>query len=276
MFGFSQSTAGASKRSRTRPAIEALESRVAAAAVQPTVVEQLLLERLNDLRANPASYGLNARTMPPMALEPRIRPAVELVLRHRGVGVDTVKSTMTRSGVSWNSRFSFEADLGASDGPVAGTPAEVSRTVEDFWRFYVAFGARSNLIGRPWHPNYRTHRLVGLVFQQGPDPNVPVEFGKITVAPRQDRPILTGTVFRDLNQNGKYDIGEGLTGVKVQVSGNLGATSVWDTGGYTLPVSVRRAMALTVTASGGTLNEPLTQTVLVRPGVNTRVSFIVT
>jgi hypothetical protein len=248
---------------------------MAAATVQPTAVEQLLLERLNDLRADPASYGLNARPMTPMALEPRIRPAVELMLRHRGVGVGTVKATLNRSAVAWNPRFSLEADLGATDGPIAGSPAEVSRTVEDFWRFYVAFGTRSNLIGRPWSPNYRSHRLVGLVFQTSPDPNVSVEFGKITVSPRQDRPILTGTVFRDLNQNGKYDIGEGLTGVKVQVSGNLGGTTVWDTGGYTLPVSTLRAMTVTVTASGGMLESPQNQTVLVRPGANSRVNFIV-
>jgi hypothetical protein len=128
---------------------------VSAAATQPTAVEQLLLERLNDLRADPASYGLDARPMPPMAQEPRIRPAVELILRHRDVGIGTVKTTMTRSGVSWNPRFSFEADLGATDGPISGSPNEVSRTVEDFWKFYVALGSRSNLIGRPWNPNYR-------------------------------------------------------------------------------------------------------------------------
>jgi hypothetical protein len=148
--------------------------------------------------------------------------------------------------------------------------------VEDFWKFYVAFGTRSNLIGRPWSPNYRSHRLVGLVFQTSPDPSVPVEFGKITVAPRQDRPILTGTVFRDLNRNGKYDIGEGRSGVRISVGGNKGSTTVWDSGGFTLPVSTKRATAVTVTASGGPLDASLTQTVIVRPGANSRVNFITT
>src|SRR5436305_13459352 len=107
MLGFLRTSPRVRHRSQTWPALESLESRVAAATVQPTAVEQLLLERLNDLRSNPASYGLNARPMPPMALEPRIRPAVELMLRHRGVAINAVKTTMNHSGGSWNPRFPF-------------------------------------------------------------------------------------------------------------------------------------------------------------------------
>ena len=36
-----------------------------------------------------------------------------------------------RSAVAWNPRFSFEAD-GAADGPIAGSPSDESRAVEDF------------------------------------------------------------------------------------------------------------------------------------------------
>jgi hypothetical protein len=85
MLGFTWTRPRVLNRSRTRPATESLGSRMSAGAVQSTAVEQLLLKRLNDLRADPASYGLNAGPMAPMALEPRIRSAVELMLRHRGV-----------------------------------------------------------------------------------------------------------------------------------------------------------------------------------------------
>src|SRR5689334_24893053 len=42
---------------RSRPELELLETRQLLSGYQPTAVEQLFLEELNDARANPAAYG---------------------------------------------------------------------------------------------------------------------------------------------------------------------------------------------------------------------------
>src|SRR5262249_43711119 len=66
-------------KNRARPRLEILEDRLAPAGVAPTAEEQLLLERLNDARANPAAYGASigvdlsavAPSMP-LAFDPRL------------------------------------------------------------------------------------------------------------------------------------------------------------------------------------------------------------
>jgi hypothetical protein len=51
-------TAGPRRPSIRRPlALEQLESREVLTGYTPTAYEQLVLERLNDARANPAAYG---------------------------------------------------------------------------------------------------------------------------------------------------------------------------------------------------------------------------
>src|SRR5262245_60984806 len=42
---------------QSRPCVEELEVRQLLTGIQPSALEQLLLERLNDIRANPAAYG---------------------------------------------------------------------------------------------------------------------------------------------------------------------------------------------------------------------------
>src|SRR5262249_12648694 len=41
----------------------------------------------------------------------------------------------------------------------------------------------------------------------------------VTVQPTDNRPRVTGSVFLDANGNGRYDLGEGLSGVTVRVAG---------------------------------------------------------
>jgi hypothetical protein len=61
------------RRARRRPSVEQLESRlVTTAFLQPTAVEQLFLERVNDARADPASVGVNVPPAQPFAFDGRI------------------------------------------------------------------------------------------------------------------------------------------------------------------------------------------------------------
>ncbi len=73
---------------------------------------------------------------------------------------------------------------------------------------------------------------------------------------------VLGVVFNDADQNGFYSVGEGLSGVNIQVSNGGGSfsTQSMTAGGYQLQVP---AGTYTVTFSGGGLASAITQNVMV-------------
>src|SRR6516164_7547924 len=67
------------KTRRTHLRVEALEARQLGSGYQPTAIEQLFLEQLNDARANPAAYGASigldlsgVAPSQPLAWDPRL------------------------------------------------------------------------------------------------------------------------------------------------------------------------------------------------------------
>ena len=92
----------------------------------------------------------------------------------------------------------------------------------------------------------------------------------VTVQPTDNRPRVTGSVFLDANGNGSYDLGEGLSGVTIRVAGGR-PVAAFASGGFT--VVLPRAGVFHVTASGGGLAAPITQTVHARAGRNVRLEF---
>jgi hypothetical protein len=86
-------------------------------------------------------------------------------------------------------------------------------------------------------------------------------------------PFVTGVVYRDLNNNGFYDPGEGLGGVTVTIANVNSYAVTASSGGYSVPVS--GSGNYTVTFSGGAA--PTTQrNVSVLNGQNAKVDYIVT
>lgn len=82
---------------------------------------------------------------------------------------------------------------------------------------------------------------------------------------------IVGVVYADKNNNGFYDIGEGLEGVTIKPNrGSYYAVSS-TSGGYAIPFS--GSGSVTITASGGNLSAPVTKTVDFT-GENTKVDFI--
>src|SRR5262245_50983506 len=72
-------------RTRCRPAVEVLEDRRLLSGYEPTPYEQLLLEQLNDARANPAAYGASigldlsgVAPSQPLAFNPQLVQAARL------------------------------------------------------------------------------------------------------------------------------------------------------------------------------------------------------
>lgn len=71
-----------------------------------------------------------------------------------------------------------------------------------------------------------------------------------------NRPYLLGVVYRDLNNNNFYDVGEGLSGVTVMPSAGTYFAVTSESGGYAIPVTSSMGN-ITVTASGGALTSPV-------------------
>lgn len=82
---------------------------------------------------------------------------------------------------------------------------------------------------------------------------------------------ITGVVYADKNNNGFYDIGEGLEGVTIKPNrGSYYAVSS-TSGGYAIPFT--GSGSVTITASGGNLTAPVTKTIDFS-GDNTKVDFV--
>jgi uncharacterized protein YkwD len=242
---------------RARLTLSELEPReVLATFAQPTVAEQVFLERLNDARAQPAAYGRSigvnlSYVLPasPLAFDTRLVAAahahsVDMNVRdffgHTGSDGDTAGERLRDAGYFYR---------GYSESITAGQP-----TVDAALRSLIADANSSSkehrhqLLG--YGSTYRARRDVGIgVVQNGSGPRD--HYYTVDTAYTTDtRPYLTGVVYRDANGNGKYDAGEGVGGATVRTSAGH-ATTTWATGGYSLRVSP--GGRYTVSVSGGGL-----------------------
>lgn len=240
----------------------------------PTAVEQLLLERLNDARADPAAYGRsigldlnNVAPSQPLAFDTRLIEAARLhsqdmsarnYFSHTGSGGSNPGQRLTAAGYPWNG-------WGESIAAGFATPEEalkgliIDAGVPDL-------GHRRHLLAID--ASFKTHQQVGVGIVQNGGGSYRHYYTIDSGYTADRRPFLTGVVYRDNNANGRYDLGEGLGGVTINVPG-VGSVTTWDTGGFSLQLS---AGTYSVTASGGGLASPVTRTVTVG-STNVRLNF---
>jgi uncharacterized protein YkwD len=267
-----------------------------AAGLQPTPVEQLFLERLNDARANPAAYGASiglnlsgVAPAAPLAFNTRLIQAaylhsLDMFTRH-------YFDHVTPNGITPPQRM-----LAAGVRPVTW-----GESIAEGWPGVAS--ALQELIVDTGVPDLSHRRMllevdavfkpqnqVGIgIYATGPDDpylyipgygvpgSDPREIGASyfytidTAATRPHQTVLTGAVFRNSDGTGKYEIGEGLAGVTITVSG-IGSVQDFNSGGFTVPL--RHPGTYQVTAHGGDLPAPITRTVHVGAS-NVRVEFIV-
>lgn len=256
--------------------LEELEPRQLLSGAAPTAVEQLFLEQLNDARANPAAYGASigidlsgVAPSQPLAFDPALiaasrghsqdMSARNYFAHNTPEGIDPGQR-MTAAGFPWNS---WGESIAA--GSVYAMPADTLKAliidsgVPDL-------GHRRHLLAID--ALFKGQDQVGIGVVQNGTGAYTNYYTVDSASTFDSRPFITGVVFNDLNNNGKYDVGESLGGVTVTIPG-VGTTTSFDSGGYSLHVSPG---TYTVTASGGNLVTPVTQTITIGTS-NYRLNF---
>jgi len=243
--------------------LEELEPRLVLNA-QPTAYEQMMLEQLNAIRANPAAYGAsiglnlsNVAPSQPLAFDLGLVQAAEghsedmnanAYFAHTAPDGSTPGDRMTAAGVPW---ISYGESIAAG---YTSTAAALQGLITDAG--VRDLGHRLQLLAMT--PEFQAQQEVGIgVVLNGSGPYSDYYTIDTTVT-ADTRPFLTGVVYNDANHNGTYDVGEGLGGVTLSIAG-VGAISTFSSGGYSWQLNPG---TYTVTASGPGLPGPITKTVV--------------
>lgn len=268
----------------------------------PSDEEQMYLELVNQARANPAAEAqrLAATTdpdilsaydyfdvdlakfvadtsqypvAPPLAFEPRLTQAARghsAWMLERGVQshnesnpFNTPGDRITAAGYPWQT-------YGESIYAYAQHPEHGHAGFEVDWG--IGPGGMQNPPGHRNSNHNLAFREAGIGVIRGNGPNntgpsvVTINFGARQTPP----PLVTGVAYYDLNSNGRYDMGEGIGGLSVQVSDSPSFAITTDSGGYAVPSANG---SRTVTFSGNGL-APQTFNRTLANGSNVKVDLV--
>jgi hypothetical protein len=266
--------------------------------VSPGAVETLYLERLNDIRAFPALYSdtlgvdlSGVRPAPPLAFDATL---VLVARRHSQdmLGRGYFDST-TPEGVGFLERLAAAGLLLQSAGESVSeggglqqqfapdqtgirlvstiTPYTPDDSLQDLINDTDNSDLRDQRLLLGIDPVARQQRLIGIGFVDGGPAGTAYTLD--TIDPVGKDPSVTGAVFRDVAGDGRYELGDGLAGVRLQFRRGhkvVGTVVTWDGGGYTFQA---RPGTYRVTASGGPLAAPVTEMVTVGTD-NVRLEFV--
>jgi uncharacterized protein YkwD len=266
--------------------LEQLEERQLLSGTQPTAAQQLLLEQLNDARANPAAYGASIGVnlsglapSQPLAFNPQIIDAAQQHaqdMNDRGYfdhntpdGVDPGQR-LTNAGVTWASW----GESSAAGPSYINSASALSALITDSGTPDLAH--RDQLLAIDAVFQSQNQVGIGIVSNgSGPLKN----YWTIDTAATDGTPNITGVVYNDSNGNGRYDIGEGLGGLTVTVTTAGGdglapgqlitTTTTWASGGYSIALGPGN---YTVTVSGSGLAGPISKSVTVG-ATNVRLNY---
>jgi hypothetical protein len=263
---------------RSRPWLEELEPRRVLSGPQPTAAEQLLLEQLNNIRADPTTYGTSINVnlsgvapAPPLAFDPTLIEAAQM--HSQDMNANGYFSKVTPGGL----------DLGGRLNSLGFSWVSFGESIDGSSSLTTSASALQDLITDASSPTladrnqllaidalYQTQDKVGIGIVQGGNGPLANYYTIDTAATTNGQPILTGVVFNDAQGTGQYAMGEGLGHVLITVTGPETLTTVtWDSGGYSLQLNPG---TYTVTASGGALTAPISHTVTL--GItNARLNF---
>jgi uncharacterized protein YkwD len=257
--------------SRARIHVEELEARLLLSWSQPSDLEQVFLERLNDARANPAAYGASigvdlsgVAPSPPLALNPYLTGSAQLHsqdMNNRRFFDHTNPDGLTPPDRMRASGFNVSSWAESIAGGYATPDAALKGLIVD--NGVPDLGHRRQLLAIDPADQGLNQAGVGIVFGTGP-------YGSYytidSASGFDNRPFITGVVFRD--SSGRYNAGEGIGNIAITVIG-VGSTTSLNTGGYSIQVNPGTYQ---VVASGPGLAGPVVQTVTVG-AANVRVNF---
>ena len=238
----------------------------------PTDAEQLYLELINEVRADPAGTSIAlAQTTNPDILAAYQFFSVDLdkfVADTRGFPVaqplafDSRLIQAARGHSLWMLTNGIQAHNEtdpANPGTVVTTSDRITavgypwRTLgENVYAFSksVPFGHAGFEvdwgIGPGGMQNPPGHRIsnhstafrevgVGVVEGNGPNGTGPSSVTVDFAAPQAETPLVTGVAYYDLNSNSRYDLGEGIGNIRVDVSGSDSHALTSASGGYAVP-----------------------------------------
>ncbi len=257
---------------------------------QPTDEEQLYLELINRARVNPPEEGVRLANLKdpdvlgayeffavdtnllvsqfdaissngPLAMNEQLTTAARLhamylfnnvTQSHTGSGGSTLGDRVRAQGYRYSvgenvysyaksvvhGHAGFEVDWGVGPGGMQTPPGHRINTHNGLFH---EVG-----IGMFLGTNRRTNEL-NQVEEVGPQ-LVVQDFG----AGPAGKPFVTGVAYYDLNGNGVYDLGEGIGGVTVRVSGSTFYAITANSGGYAVPVSGNGDFNVTFSGPGFT------------------------
>ena len=263
----------------------------------PTAHEQLMLEWVNAARANPTAEmqrlgiglndGLPAGTITstpkqPLAFNTQVIAAARAhsawmlannTFSHTGVNGSRAINRMSDAGYPfvipylWGENVSWRGSTGSID---------------------ITATTRQNHDGLMRSPSHRVNLMAdraeeagfGILqgrFVSGYSYNasmVTQNFAMSAGSPVVDAPFVTGVVYRDLNGNGAYDVGEGIAGVTLTSSVGSHHTVTSASGGYAFPVVGGSASSIVVAAEGSGLARR-EQTLAWNGQTNVKADFVV-
>jgi hypothetical protein len=252
----------------------------------PTAEEQLYLELINRARANPGAegarlaattdpdvlsayglYGVNLTLMQSefnaLAATPPLAPNASLVNSARSHSV-WMLANATQAHDETNPATTPWSRISAAGYSYASAGENIYAYAKSVWFGHAGFQVDWGLGGSGGMQPGRGHRVnihspnfreIGVGMVLGTNGLVGPQIVTQDFASRSASPSLgTGVAYYDLNGNGFYDIGEGIAGLTVTVSGASSYCTTAAGGGWAVPVPTAAATR-TVAFSGSNVNQ---------------------
>jgi uncharacterized protein YkwD len=270
----------------------------------PTAEEQYMLEMINRARANPAADGVRlATTTDPLILSnykyfkvdtakvradfatypsrPPLAFNAKLITAARRHSNDMAQHDFQGHNGSDNSTFDQRINQAGYTGWTAGGENVSAYATSLFaghagfnvdWGNESTYGHRHNVMNFADDDAIYTEIGIAVIHDDNPSTKV----GPLIITEdfgNKPGPFIVGVVYNDANKNGFYDVGEGISGVKITPSTGKYYATTSASGGYAIPMTGSSG-SVTITASGSALGADRTEQISL-DGENVKVDFVV-
>ncbi len=258
----------------------------------PTDYEQYLLELINRARANPLAEaqrlgidlneGLPAGTISPDPKSPLgFNPFLILSARnhsqwmldndlfsHTGVDNSDPGQRMETAGYLFAGSRAWGENIGWRG--TSGNPDVASFTSFIHDSLFRSPGHRKNLMS-PVFDELGVGVMIGTFATQGTEYNSVMVTQNFALSEGTPGPLILGVVYRDLDGDGGYSVGEGVASATISLAGGKYYAVTSSSGGYALPCPGLSG-SHNVIISGGPLTQPVVKGVQLN-GANLKADF---